>query len=86
VFGIRRDAMAGPADYEADKLWIRREIWRAHAQWETAKKQFDWALGDDEVEYSIFALAAAENRFDMLLRQAKRLTWGNRPFTVKGVE
>jgi hypothetical protein len=82
VFGLAKMIYKETEEFEADKLWLRKEIWKAHRDWETAKNRFEWAFGQDEVEYSVFALAAAENRLEMLLRHAKRLTWDNRPFRV----
>jgi hypothetical protein len=35
---------------------------------------------EDEVDFAIYALAAAEKKYDMLLKQAKQLGWDNTPF------
>lgn len=56
---------------EAEREQLERELWKAHREWELAQKRFDHALGDDEVDYAVFLLEAAEKRYDMLLRKLK---------------
>lgn len=54
---------------KADELMI--EIQEAHRDWMNAQQHFEYALGKDQVDYAIFAIEAAEKRYEMLLRQAK---------------
>lgn len=50
-----------------------RDIREAHRDWVNALRHFEHALGPDQIDYAIFAIEAAEKRYEMLLRQAKRL-------------
>ncbi|MGX4588042.1 DUF2508 family protein [Paenibacillus chitinolyticus] len=58
---------------EQDKQELLAEIRLAHSQWKTAQHHFEHALEKDEVDYAIYAVEAAEKRYEMLLRQAKKL-------------
>jgi hypothetical protein len=54
-----------------------REIHEAHRDWINAHRHFEYAQGRDQVDYAIYAIEAAEKRYEMLLRHAKTLkvTW-----------
>lgn len=56
-----------------EKQMLLHEIHIAHKNWLCAQKQFDFALGEDQVDYAIYCLEAAEKRYEMLLKQAKEL-------------
>jgi hypothetical protein len=58
-----------------DKLGMHLEVRKAHMEWQAAHKNLDWAVGRDQIDYAIFALEAAEKRYEMLLRQAKQVGW-----------
>jgi hypothetical protein len=58
------------ADVKGDSLL--NEIWRAHRDWEVAQQKLDYALDRDQIDYAIYILEAAEQRYDMLIREAKR--------------
>lgn len=58
-------------DGERDQLL--REIRQAFRIWKAAQMQFDYALGDDEVDYSIYMLKASETQLSMLLNKAKEI-------------
>jgi hypothetical protein len=49
------------------------EIRQAHREWANAQRHFEYALGKDQIDYTIFAMEAAEKRYEMLLRNAKSL-------------
>jgi hypothetical protein len=53
------------------------EIRSAHRDWLNAHQHFEYAIGKDQIDYAIFAIEAAEKRYEMLLRNAKSLqvTW-----------
>lgn len=57
---------------EQDKQELLAEIRLAHSQWKTAQHHFEHALEKDEIDYAIYAVEAAEKRYVMLLRQAKK--------------
>ncbi|MBD0381927.1 DUF2508 family protein [Paenibacillus sp. WST5] len=48
------------------------EIRKAHQNWVAAQAHFEFALDKDQVDYAIYALEAAEKRFEMLIKQAKQ--------------
>jgi len=50
-----------------------KEIQEAHRDWVNAHRHFEYAQGKDQVDYAIFAIEAAEKRYEMLLRHAKSL-------------
>ncbi|MBW7477753.1 YaaL family protein [Paenibacillus oenotherae] len=52
---------------------LYEEIVAARRDWDNAQRHFEYALGRDQVDYAIFAIEAAEKRYEMLLRKAKAL-------------
>jgi len=65
------EAVDEQAERMADNL--AEEIRLAHREWLNAQHRFEVALGKDQVDYAIFAIEAAEKRYEMLLRSAKTL-------------
>lgn len=57
---------------EMDKQWLLKEIRKAHQDWLNAQYRYDYALDKEQVDYAIVMLEAAEKRYDMLLREAKK--------------
>jgi hypothetical protein len=58
---------------EEDRQLLLREIREAHLNWSLAHHHLNEVVEKDEIDYAIFALEAAEKRYSMLLKQAKRL-------------
>ncbi|MEK8130813.1 DUF2508 family protein [Paenibacillus filicis] len=63
-------------DKQAETVFIERvrlvqEITKAHMEWEVAQKRFEYALGKEQIDYAVYALEAAEKRFEMLIKLAK---------------
>ncbi|BBH23154.1 hypothetical protein Back11_44990 [Paenibacillus baekrokdamisoli] len=56
-----------------DMLDLYNEILVAKRDWDNALRHFEYALGKDQIDYAIFAIEAAEKRYEMLLRKAKVL-------------
>ncbi|WP_438434032.1 DUF2508 family protein [Gorillibacterium sp. sgz500922] len=69
--GDRRDPGRLPEEQE----YLLREIRRAHEQWVTASEHLNWVGISEEIDYAVFAMAAAEKKYDILLKQAKKLDW-----------
>ncbi len=67
----RRPDAFPPAGNEHEALL--RELRIAHREWACAQHRLDHVLGDDEIDYAIFALETAEKRYGMLLKQAKAM-------------
>jgi len=57
---------------EQDRKQLLEAIRKAHADWVSAQFMFDYALHPDEIDQAIYLLNAAEKRFDMLYKLAKR--------------
>jgi len=49
------------------------EVRRAQMEWETAQLLFDEASGQDQIDYAIFILEAAERKYQIHLKHAKML-------------
>ncbi|WP_219834910.1 YaaL family protein [Paenibacillus sp. R14(2021)] len=58
---------------QQEQLELLAEIKTAKQEWENAQRFFEYAMGDDQIDYAIFAMAAAEKRYEMLIRKAKRM-------------
>ncbi|WP_312880626.1 DUF2508 family protein [Paenibacillus phytorum] len=60
-------------ELKRDKQMLIQEIRSAHATWVAAQAHFEFALDKDQIDYAIYAMEAAEKRFEMLIKQAKKL-------------
>ncbi|MCQ6563936.1 YaaL family protein [Paenibacillus mendelii] len=60
-------------DAKAELLQLYAEIKAAKQEWDNAVRYFEYALGKDQIDYAIFAIEAAEKRYEMLLRKAKAM-------------
>lgn len=49
------------------------EVRKAHSEWERAYLMFDEALGQDQIDYAIYILEAAERKYQIHLKQAKNI-------------
>lgn len=74
-------------DNRDEKGMLLIEIRRAHLDWVTAQRLFDYVIDQDQIDYVIYLLAATEMRYEMLLRVAKRYRYGVGDFQIvaKGV-
>ncbi|WP_145336514.1 DUF2508 family protein [Paenibacillus xylanexedens] len=59
------------AKLEAELVYA--DVQKAKQEWERAMRQFDDALGEDEIDYAIYVLEAAERKYQIHLKRAKRL-------------
>lgn len=55
-----------------EKEWILKEIREAHLEWTTAQYRLEYAVDKEQIDYAIFLLEAAEQRYGILLKEAKR--------------
>lgn len=60
-------------ELKRDKILLIQEIRAAHQTWVAAQAHFEFAVDKDQIDYTIYALEAAEKRFEMLIKQAKKL-------------
>ncbi|OAS15473.1 DUF2508 family protein [Paenibacillus oryzisoli] len=60
-------------ELKQDKIMLIQEIHAAHQTWVAAQAHFEFAVDKDQIDYTIYAMEAAEKRFEMLIKQAKRL-------------
>jgi hypothetical protein len=59
---------------EQDEGWSTfLEVRNAQMEWERAYLMFDEALGQDQIDYAIFILEAAERKYQIHLKHAKSL-------------
>jgi len=58
---------------EAELNELQEELRLSKRDWDNAIRHFDYALGKDQIDYAIFAIGAAEKRYEMLLRKAKAM-------------
>lgn len=57
-----------------DVSWVTfLEVRKAHSEWERAYLMFDEALGQDQIDYAIYILEAAERKYQIHLKHAKSL-------------
>lgn len=57
-----------------DESWdTLLEVRKAHSEWERAYLMFDEALGQDQIDYAIYILEAAERKYQIHLKQAKNI-------------
>lgn len=54
-----------------EELDIYMRVTKAQAEWERARLMFDEALGQDQIDYAIFILEAAERSYQIQLKAAK---------------
>lgn len=52
---------------------VYQEVRKAQSDWERAYLMFDEALGQDQIDYAIYILEAAERKYQMHLKHAKSL-------------
>lgn len=51
---------------------IFEDIKKSHEEWKAAHYMFEEAVEQDQIDYAIFILEAAERRYQMHLRRAKQ--------------
>jgi CHASE3 domain sensor protein len=59
--------------WEKEKAELMQDVLRAKRELEAAQLRFHDALGQDQVDYAIYVLEAAEKKLDMLFRRAKQI-------------
>jgi hypothetical protein len=59
---------------DLDEHWnVYLEVCKAQAEWQRAYLMFDEALGQDQIDYAIYILEAAERKYQIHLKHAKSL-------------
>lgn len=69
----RKKSLKNDRAAHKETLELYAEILLAKKEWDNAGRHFEYAVGKDHVDYAIFAIEAAEKRYEMLLRKAKQL-------------
>ncbi|MEF2248700.1 MULTISPECIES: DUF2508 family protein [unclassified Paenibacillus] len=64
--GINRSSIDERDELQAD-------IERALKEWDAANRMFNYAHGQEQIDYAIYALIACEKKYSMLLKKAKQL-------------
>lgn len=57
---------------QSEQEQLLEDIRHAYKEWERAWFRFEYAIGEDEVDYAIFSLEASEKRIGILLKRAKK--------------
>lgn len=52
---------------------VYEEVRKAQSEWERAYLMFDEAMGQDQIDYAIYILEAAERKYQIHLKHAKRV-------------
>jgi hypothetical protein len=65
------DKEQGEKNNEGWKILL--EIRKAHSDWERAYLMFNEAMGQDQIDYAIYILDAAERKYQIHLKQAKSM-------------
>jgi len=69
---------------ENDENWNEfLEVRKAQFEWERAYLMFDEALGQDQIDYAIYILEAAERKYQIHLKRAKTLGLNRSQMQVK---
>ncbi|MGM1049938.1 MAG: DUF2508 family protein [Bacillota bacterium] len=59
---------------EQEKMWsVFMDVRKSQMEWERAHLMFQEAMGQDQIDYAIYMLEAAERKYQMNLKQAKEL-------------
>ncbi|MDR0270982.1 DUF2508 family protein [Paenibacillus sp.] len=56
-----------------EELTVYMDVRKAQSEWEQARHVFEEAVGEDQIDYAIYMLEAAERKYQMNLRAAKRI-------------
>ncbi|WP_079911076.1 DUF2508 family protein [Paenibacillus sp. 32352] len=56
-----------------ERLQLLLEIGVAHNEWVAAQERLNYVLDVDQIDYAVYAMEAAEKRFEMLIKQAKHM-------------
>ncbi|WP_090905375.1 DUF2508 family protein [Paenibacillus sp. OK076] len=70
---------------EMEEEQIYSDIQKAKAEWERAVRQFEEAQGQDEIDYAIYVLEAAERKYQIHLKRAKRVGINKAVISDRGV-
>ncbi|WP_036737928.1 DUF2508 family protein [Paenibacillus zanthoxyli] len=63
----------GPGE-DQDESWdVFTDVRKAQMEWERAHLMFDEAVGQDQIDYAIYILEAAERKYQIHLKHAKRI-------------
>ncbi|MFC7682167.1 DUF2508 family protein [Paenibacillus sp. GCM10028914] len=59
---------------EQERMWsVFMDVRKSQMEWERAHMMFQEATGQDQIDYAIYMLEAAERKYQMNLKQAKQL-------------
>jgi hypothetical protein len=56
-----------------EELEVYMDVKKAQSEWERARHYFEEAVGEEQIDYAIYMLEAAELKYQMHLKAAKRL-------------
>lgn len=71
-FGSKHASVRHSEHWGFEPEQLLKDIDRARKEWHIARQKFDAVSDPDQVDYAIYAMEAAEKRYVMLIRQAKK--------------
>lgn len=72
IWDTDREAVLRMNETMMNMQLLKKEVAKAHKEWEQAYIAFQEAAGMDEVDVAIYTLEAAERRYQILLKAAKQ--------------
>ncbi|MFH5186726.1 DUF2508 family protein [Paenibacillus sp. TAB 01] len=70
---LKRSSKKRQQEMKNERLQLLQEIDKAHSEWVTAQHRLDYVLEKEQIDYAVYAMEAAEKRFEMLIKQAKQM-------------
>ncbi|MDP4099215.1 YaaL family protein [Paenibacillus sp. P96] len=71
VWTWNKRKLGGPDSIEY-QTELFADVCAAHADWVRAQRMFQEAVGEDQIDYAIFVLEAAERKYQIQLKKAKQ--------------
>ena len=71
---MRQEEKGQSKENSWEEQWsVLMDVRKAQAEWERAYLMFDEALGQDQIDYAIYILEAAERKYQIHLKHAKSI-------------
>ncbi|MBW4085202.1 DUF2508 family protein [Paenibacillus sp. S150] len=70
---VRKQAVGEQRGRQEDHWDVFLEVKQAQSEWERAHLMFDEARGQDQIDYAIYILEAAERKYQIHLKHAKSM-------------
>ncbi|EFM09585.1 hypothetical protein PaecuDRAFT_3634 [Paenibacillus curdlanolyticus YK9] len=82
---FKSKAKSKSVKFMPDEIWqLKKDVEDARKGWHNACRFFHYVVEPDEIEYAIYHLKAAEQRYVMLIRKAKAIQNVEWPASIVG--